>query len=195
MNGKRSFIQSVHFLLLFINLILYKMKKEKIFSMSAMLIALGVSAQDTLKNRQLDEVVISATRSEKNINDIGRSITVITSDEIKRSGANSVAELLTQQEGIYVVGAGQNPGMTSSIFTRGANSNQTLLLIDGVRITDPSAINNSIDVAELSLANIDRIEIVRGSHSTMYGSSAIGGVVNIMVHTAPCMDLRQSGEW
>lgn len=158
------------------------MKKEKIFKLTSAVVflAFNVSAQDSLKNKQLDEVVVSATRSEKNINDVGRSITVISSDDIKKSGANSIAELLAQQEGMYVVGAGQNPGMTSSIFTRGANSNQTVLLIDGVRITDPSAINNSIDVAELSLANIDKIEIVRGSHSTLYGSSAIGGVINII---------------
>lgn len=158
------------------------MKKEKIFltTSAALFLAFSVSAQDSLKNKQLNEVVISATRSEKNIKDVGRSITIITADDIKKSGANSIAELLGEQQGIYVVGAGQNPGMTSSIFTRGANSNQTAILIDGVRITDPSAINNSIDVAELSLINIDKIEIVRGAHSTLYGSSAIGGVINII---------------
>jgi vitamin B12 transporter len=167
------------------------MKKEKIFIVTSatLFLALNVSAQDSLKSKQLSEVVISATRSEKNINDVGRSISVITSDDIKKSGANSVAELLGQQEGMYVVGAGQNPGMTASIFTRGANSNQTVILIDGVRITDPSAINNSIDVSELSLVNIDKIEIVRGSHSTLYGSSAIGGVVNIITKKSskPCL--------
>ena len=123
------------------------MKKEKIFIVSSaiVLLALSVSAQDSLKNKQLSEVVVSATRSERNITDIGRSISVITADDIKKSGATSMADLLSQQEGMYVVGAGQNPGMTSSIFTRGANSNQTVVLIDGVRISDPSAINNSID--------------------------------------------------
>lgn len=162
------------------------MKKEKCLIAVSILVCLsaGVSAQDTLKKKELSEVVVSASRSEKNLNDVGRSITVVTADDIKKSGATSISELLTMQEGIYVVGAGQNPGMTSSIFTRGANSNQTVILIDGVRITDPSAINNAIDVSELSLANISRIEIVRGSHSTLYGSSAIGGVVNIITKKA-----------
>lgn len=137
-------------------------------------------AQDTTSVLQLKEVVTTATRSEKNPNDVGRSITIITAEEIKNSGYNSLSEILTKQEGIYSVGAGQNPGMTSSVFTRGANSNQTLILIDGVRITDPSAINNAIDLAELSLMNIEKIEIVKGSHSTLYGSSAIGGVINII---------------
>jgi len=157
------------------------MKKEKILlTNAALFLAFNVSAQDTLKNEQLNEVVISATRSEKNIKEVSRAVTVLTSEDIKKSGANSIAELLSQQQGIYVVGGGQNPGMTASIFTRGSNSNQTVILIDGVRITDPSAINNSIDVAELSLLNIDKIEIVRGAHSTLYGSSAIGGVINII---------------
>jgi len=159
-----------------------KMKKEKCLIAVSTILCLSINAfaQDSLKKKELNEVVVTATRSEKNPDNVGRSISIITADDIKKSGATSVAELLTVQEGIYVVGAGQNPGMTSSIFTRGANSNQTVILIDGVRITDPSAINNSIDVSELSLANISRIEIVRGSHSTLYGSAAIGGVVNII---------------
>lgn len=158
------------------------MRKENLFLTASLLISIAasVSAQDSLKNQQLKEVVISDSRSERNMDDVGRSVTIITADAIKKSGANSVAELLSQQEGIYLIGVGQNPGMTSSIFMRGANSNQTSILIDGMRITDPSAINNSMDLSELSLTTIDRIEILRGSHSTMYGSSAIGGVVNII---------------
>jgi len=158
------------------------MKKEKLFIAvaSTAIFMQQLSAQDSLKQKDLSTVVVTATRSEKNQNDIGRSITVITADDIKKSGANSLADILSKQEGMYLVGTGQNPGMTTSIFTRGSNSNQTIILIDGVRITDPSAINNAIDVSELSALNIERIEIVRGSHSTMYGSSAIGGVINII---------------
>jgi vitamin B12 transporter len=136
--------------------------------------------QDTLKTLQLKEVIVTATRTEKNVADVGRSITLITSDNIKSSIYNSVSELLSQQEGIYIVGSNQNPGMIQSIFSRGANSNQTLIMIDGVRITDPSTPNNAPDLSELSLVNVEKIEIVRGSHSTLYGSSAIGGVVNII---------------
>jgi vitamin B12 transporter len=160
------------------------MKKEKtlIIAGALLFLDLSVSAQDSLKTKELNEVVVTATRSEKKAEDVGRSITVISAEEIKNSGVTTVSELLAKQEGIYVVGAGQNPGMTSSIFMRGANSNQTVLLIDGVRITDPSAINNAIDASELSLVNISRIEIVRGSHSTLYGSAAIGGVINIITN-------------
>jgi vitamin B12 transporter len=136
--------------------------------------------QDTTKVLELDGVIVTATRSEKNINDIGRSITVITSNDIKNSGTGTISELLSREEGFYIVGAQQNPGSLNSIFTRGANRNHTVIMIDGVRITDPSSTDNSIDLSELSLANVERIEIVRGSHSSLYGSSAIGGVINII---------------
>ncbi|MBI1769662.1 MAG: TonB-dependent receptor [Bacteroidetes bacterium] len=134
---------------------------------------------DTVKVYHLKEVVVTATRSEKDPADVGRSVTVMTQDQMRNSIYNNVAELLSQQEGLYIVGTGQNPGMFQSIFTRGAGSNQTTLMVDEVRITDPSGVNNALDLSELSFAGSDRIEIVRGSHSTLYGSSAIGGVVSI----------------
>jgi len=135
---------------------------------------------DSLQGKQLNEVLVTATRTEKDAADVGRSITVLTAADLKNTVYHSVGDLLAQQAGIYLAGAGQNPGMTQSIFLRGANSNQTAILVDGIRITDPSGVNNALDLSELSLASIDRIEIVRGSHSTLYGSSAIGGVVNII---------------
>ncbi len=137
-------------------------------------------SQDTLKTKNLDEVIVTVSRTEENINDVGRSTTIISSDDIQNSVYTNVSEILSQQEGIYIVGTGQNPGSLQSLFLRGANSEHTVILIDGVRITDPSSTDNAINLAELSLANIERIEIVRGSHSTLYGSSAIGGVINII---------------
>jgi vitamin B12 transporter len=135
---------------------------------------------DTTKVSLLDEVVITATRNEKYLNNVGRSITVITRDDIKKSGALTISELLNQEEGFYIVGAQQNPGSINSISTRGTNNSHTIVMIDGIPLSDPSSTDNSLDLSELSLANIDRIEIVRGSHSTLYGSSAIGGVINII---------------
>lgn len=137
-------------------------------------------AQDTLKSTTLSEVVISATRSEKSIIEIPRSVSVISRDELEKSVCNSVGELLSRQQGVYMVGALQTPGTNQSMFMRGANSNQVVVLMDGMRISDPSTPNAVIDLSELSLTDVDHIEIIRGSHSTMYGGSAIGGVVNII---------------
>jgi vitamin B12 transporter len=164
----------------------FKMKKEKrtlILLLTFLLGGAAAKAQDTLAQdsiQKLKEITVTGTRSEKNIFDIGRSITVLTADDLKKGHYNNLADVLWQQEGIYMVGTGQNFGGTQSLFMRGSNSNQSVILIDGVRITDPSAVNNSSDFSEFSLANVEKIEIVRGSHSTMYGSSAIGGVVNVI---------------
>ncbi len=157
--------------------------KSKTILVVTMLVASRIShAQqvDTTKTMKLKPVTITTTRSEKNLMEVGRSVSVISNEQIKNSGANTIAELLSQQEGIFIVGTGQNPGQLQSIFTRGANNNQTTMLIDGVKISNPSSTDNAIDLSELSLSNIEQIEIVRGSHSTLYGSSAIGGVINII---------------
>jgi len=133
------------------------------------------SLSDSIKT-----VTITATRTEKDVMDVGRSVTVLSGDDLKQPGVNTVAELLSQQEGIFIVGTGQNPGAIQSLFLRGADNNHTSIMIDGVPLTDPSTDHGEIDLSELSLSDVDKIEIVRGSHSTLYGSSAIGGVINII---------------
>lgn len=130
--------------------------------------------------RQLDELVITATRSEQRVIDVPRSITVIRREEIENTSHNSVGELLANHPGMFIVGTNQVPGTNQSLFLRGANSNQMVVLIDGMRITDPSTPSSTIDVAELSLAGVERIEIIRGAHSTVYGGSAVAGAINIV---------------
>jgi len=138
---------------------------------------------DSTKTFSLDEIVVTATKSPKAIRDIARSVTVFSSAEITGSLFQTPAELLSLQEGVYIVGSGQVPGSLQSLFLRGANNGHTAVLLDGIRITDPSSVQNTIDLSELSLANTERIEIVRGSHGTLFGTSAIGGVVNLFSKT------------
>lgn len=145
------------------------------------LLQINLSAQtDSLKNYNLDEVIISATRSEKNLWDVGRSVSVISKEDFNNSVYLSPSEVLATREGINIIGTGQNPGSLQNLYMRGSSTNHTTIMIDGLRITDPSSVDNSLDLAELSLGNIHKIEIVRGSHSTLYGSSAIGGVINFI---------------
>jgi len=140
-----------------------------------------VNAQtDSLRSKTLSEMVFSGSRFDQKILETPRSVTVINSEVIRNSVYNSVGDLLAKQPGIYMVGSNQTPGTNQSLFMRGANSNQVLVLMDGVRITDPSSPNNAIDLSELSLTNVERIEIIEGAHSTLYGGGAIGGVINII---------------
>lgn len=159
------------------------------------LLAAEQSATDSTKIYPLKEVVITATRCVKNPADVGRSVTIIKNENIQNSFNNNVSEILSNHEGMYVVGNGQNFGMHQSIFMRGAPSNHVTIMVDNIRITDPSTVNNAPNLSELSLANIDRIEIVRGSHSTLFGSSAIGGVVNFITPKIQSKELNAKAEF
>ncbi|MEN9511097.1 MAG: hypothetical protein RLZZ370_916 [Bacteroidota bacterium] len=128
----------------------------------------------------MDLVTVSASRTSERIQEVPRMVTVLTARDIAESQAQSLGEFLSMQLGASVVGAVQNPGANQSIFLRGSGSNQTVIMIDGLRISDPSTPNGAIDLSELSLADIERIEIVQGGHSAMFGTGALGGMINII---------------
>ncbi len=147
---------------------------------AANLFSLPVFGQDSLRTVPLQEVVVTATRTEQTALETPRSVTVIGRQEIEKSVYVNVAELLSRTEGLFIVGAGQNPGANQNVFLRGANSNHVNILVDGIRLNDPSTPNSALDLSELSLVNVERIEIIRGSHGPMFGTSGIGGVINII---------------
>jgi vitamin B12 transporter len=124
-------------------------------------------------------VVVTATRVPVSIEQIGSSVTVIDAETIARQQWHNITEALQSVPGLRVSPSG-GTGAQTSVFTRGTNSNHTLILIDGVRAGDPSTPSGAYDFAHLQLENVERIEIVRGPQSTVYGSDAIGGVVNII---------------
>ncbi len=140
-------------------------------------IPLSLSAQE--KEVTLEKVVVTATRVETPIGEVASSITFISSQEIERKQKATVLEVLKGLPGLDVV---QNGGVggTTSIFIRGANSEHTLVMIDGVEVNDPISPGRSYDFAHLTVDNIERIEILRGPQSTLYGSDAIGGVIHII---------------
>ncbi|MCX5754282.1 MAG: TonB-dependent receptor [Candidatus Krumholzibacteria bacterium] len=123
------------------------------------------------------EIVVTATRIEWPVEKTASFITVISRSDIEQRHAESVADLLRSVVGLSVVQSG-SAGKIASIFMRGANSNHVLVMLDGVPLNDPTT--GAFDFSELSCDNIERIEIVRGPHGILYGSAAIGGVVNII---------------
>ncbi|MGE5439706.1 MAG: TonB-dependent receptor plug domain-containing protein [Bacteroidota bacterium] len=133
---------------------------------------------DSLKTYSLSGVVVTANRTATPIKETASSVTVIGEDEIKRSQKISLPEILGNVPGLSVVRQG-GPGGLSSVFMRGANAEQTLFLIDGVAVNDPSSLSNSYDMSNFPLDNIERVEVLRGPQSTLYGSEAMAGVISI----------------
>lgn len=126
----------------------------------------------------LNEVLVSATRTETPYYAIGSSISVVTAEAIKQKQLKTVVDILRELPGISVAQQG-GPGKLTYVTMRGANSNHTLVILDGVEMNDPSSPNNAFDFSSLNAKEIDRIEVVRGPQSTLYGSDAVAGVVNI----------------
>ncbi|RYE28120.1 MAG: TonB-dependent receptor, partial [Sphingobacteriaceae bacterium] len=135
-------------------------------------------AQDS--TRILKDVIVSATKTDQKQLQTGKVITVITADQLARSGGKSVAQLLNEQAGIIVAGANSNPGLNKSIFVRGAASGFVVTLIDGVLVGDPSTTGGTFDIRLFPVDQIERIEIIKGGQSTLYGSDAVAGVINII---------------
>ncbi len=125
------------------------------------------------------ELVVTATRTAQPIEKVGQSVTVLTQGAIEASQAISVTELLAQQPGVSFTRNG-GPGTTTSLNIRGAETQHTVVLIDGVKLNDPSSTQGGFNSGNLLVGDIARIEILRGAQSTLWGSQAIGGVVNIV---------------
>jgi vitamin B12 transporter len=124
-------------------------------------------------------IVVTATRTEQPKLELASSTTLMSFEDLKKAGKETAADALAAVPGLDVVQNG-GPGKTADIFIRGANSEHTLVMMDGVEVNDPMSPGRTFDFGHLNLDNIDRIEIVRGPQSTLYGSDAMGGVINII---------------
>ncbi len=139
----------------------------------------AIHAQEARDAVTMDEVVITASRLEEPLKYAPDSVTIVTGEEIQKRGKQTVIDVLKDVPGLSIVQYGA-PGGKSSIYTRGTNNAHTLIMIDGVRVGDPVSMDGTMSIADLSTDNIEKIEIVRGAQSVLYGSDAIGGVVNII---------------
>lgn len=149
------------------------MNRTTIAGMIALLFTTPVSAAD---NIHLDELVVTASRTEQSRDNLLRDVTVIGREEIERAGAASLTDLLRSQPGVQISSNG-GAGTASSIYLRGTNDQHLVVLVDGLRIN--SGTLGSTAFENLPLGQIDRIEILRGPASSLYGADAIGGVIQI----------------
>jgi len=136
-------------------------------------------AQDQAATSLRHDLVVTATRLQTPEKKVGSSLTVVTGEELVRTGKAFVLDALEAALGLSTVRNG-GPGATASVSVRGANSEHTLFLLDGLELNDPINPSRSYDVSHLPLSQVDRIEILRGPQGLLYGSDALGGVINII---------------
>jgi len=122
-----------------------------------------------------EQIVVTATKTDAPLSQIGSSVTVIAGDQLRQEGLLSVADGLRRTTGLTMIQTGPS-GQVTSLFVRGGGSNYTKVLIDGIAVNEPGG---SYNFANLSTAGIERIEVVRGPQSALFGSDAVSGVVQI----------------
>ena len=125
------------------------------------------------------DVVVTATRAPQQRNEVGQAVTVLTRDDIDRRQTVVLSDLLATTPGVTVTRNG-GVGTLTTVRLRGAEGDQTLVVIDGVRVNDPSSTGGGFDFANLLSSSVERVEVLRGPDSVPWGSQAIGGVVNII---------------
>ena len=153
-----------------------------VFLSGAALAALSLSASAQSTNDFAvppENVVVTATRIATPIEQVASSITVIDAADIESRQQRSLPDILRDVPGLNLVQSGGEGGQTS-IFMRGTNSNHTKVLVDGIEVSDPSNPNGAYDFGKFNSADIARVEVLRGPQSGLYGSDAIGGVINII---------------
>lgn len=145
-----------------------------------------ISAQSPTLSTTAEEVVVTGTRYARPLAASTDNVTIIDSATVAR--ATDLAQLLNEQPGIVINGAYSNPGKDKSIFLRNGANQYTLILIDGQPLTDPSSLGGAVDLRLLSLDGIQRIEVLRGATSLLYGSDAVAGVINLITTANPAPD-------
>ena len=151
---------------------------KRIFFVLAAVISTKLQAQQD--TTQLEEAVITASKYERKQAETGKVLTIISRRELERNSGRTLAEILNTTAGVNIVGANNNAGTNLSTSIRGSAAGNVLILIDGIPVNDPSVITNYYDLNFLVADQAERIEILKGGQSTLYGSDAVAGVINVI---------------
>jgi vitamin B12 transporter len=153
---------------------------RKVFAVAALFTSSQLMAQTDTTGQTLNEVVVTANKYPNKTSLTGKVVTIINRQDIERAGSRDLSQLITEQGGIFINGANSNTAKDKSIYVRGGRVEHTLITIDGVPVYDASGIGSNFDIRQISIDQVERVEILKGSQSTLYGSDAIAGVINII---------------
>ncbi|HVY74503.1 MAG TPA: TonB-dependent receptor [Puia sp.] len=171
------------------------MKKTYCFLLVTLSAGIANAQTDTTKVKSLDEVVVTASKTDIKQSQTGKIVTVIDSKTIQNNAGHTLTELLNNQAGFMLVGANNTMGTNIENYFRGADAGNLLIVVDGVPVSDPSQISNTFDLNSIPLEQIDRIEILKGGQSTLWGSDAVAGVVQIFLKKPEGKPLNANGSF
>lgn len=154
--------------------------KTNILIAAAVFISSYSFAQDTTNTKSLDEVIVTASKISQKQSTTGKVVSVIDQATLQRNASKTLTEIINYQAGIFINGANNTLGSNQDVYFRGASTGNVLILVDGVPVSDPSQINNSFDLNNIAIGQVDRIEVLKGAQSTLWGSDAVAGVINII---------------
>ena len=155
------------------------MKREIVY-VAAILISSHLHAQQDSAYKNLDEVVTTANKYPQKQSSTGKVLTVVTREMLQNNSGRTLSQVLNEQSGIIINGAQNSPGTNQTVYMRGASVANTLILVDGVPVNDASGISNEFDLNHFQVDQIERVEILKGAQSVLYGSDAVAGVINII---------------
>ena len=168
--------------------------KKQFFVVAAVIVSSLLQAQD-ITSTSLDEVILTASKYPKKQSETGKVVTVINRQQIEKSSGKTLSELLNMVVGTTIIGANNNLGTNLTTSIRGSSAGNVLILLDGIPVNDPSVITNYFDINFLTLDQVERIELLKGGQSTLYGSDAVSGVINIISKKAADKKINVSGNF
>jgi vitamin B12 transporter len=151
---------------------------RRIFAVTAMIVCSQLHAQQDTST--LENVTVTANKYSTKTTETGKVVITITRQEIEKAGSRDLSQLITELGGVFINGYTSNGGKEKNIYLRGGKAEHTLITIDGVPVYDASGIGSNFDIRNIPIDNVERIEILKGSQSTLYGSDAVAGVINII---------------
>ena len=159
------------------------MSRKILAAVACTLLAYQNYAQDendtSFQLQELDEVVVSDSRFELKRENSGKTVISISQEDLQLNQGKSVAEIINVQSGLEIAGSRSRFGEVLGVFARGGRGRQVLVIIDGVRVSDPSSFSQEYDLRLLSTSQVESIEIIKGAASTLYGTNAATAVINI----------------
>jgi len=137
------------------------------------------SPNDSIRIQELEEVVVSDTRFPIKRENSGKTVIRIGPEELKRNAGKSLPQLINTKSGIEISGSRGRPGEVLGVFVRGGRGRQVVVMVDGIRVSDPSSFSQEFDLRLLPITSIASVEIIKGASSTLYGANAATAVINI----------------